>query len=250
MIAALVRANLLELMRSRVYLAGLGLLVVLALMSALLDQLATGEEGRVIVDVGLWVGSLSIDVLAVVLGLSSAAGLQSVEVMLLLTRPVSREQVLLGRFVAVVVVVVVAAFACGVVLSALGLWASSDAVARIPVATLLIAAEGVIAGALGFTAGVAMSPAAAAVAAAMLVVVGRLGDLLVELADLGKFGEMGGVVRVVARVIPQLWRFDPGAWLGGSAPLADVGVSLGYCVLILVGILGIAVAAYRRRELG
>lgn len=250
MIAALIRANLLELLRSRVYLAALGLLVILALMAAMLDQLATGEEGRAVVDVGLWVGSLSIDALALVLGLSSAAGLSSVEVMLLLTRPVSREQVLFGRFAAISVVVVAAALACGVVLGGLGLWVGSDAIGRLPVAIVLVAAEGVIVAALAFAVGVGMSRAAASVAAVTLLVVGRLGDILIELADAGKFGAMGGAVNVVARVLPQLWRFDPGPWITQSTQSATIGMNLLYAGFIVAGILGVAIVAYRRRQLG
>jgi ABC-type transport system involved in multi-copper enzyme maturation permease subunit len=245
MFVALVRANLLELIRSRIYLAALAMLVMLAVMAALLDQLATGEEGRAVVDVGLWVGALSIDALAVVLGLSSSAGLQSVEVMLLLTRAVSREAVMLARFVAVAVVVVVAAVACGVVLLGLGAWVGSESVARIPAAVVLVAIEGVVVAALGFTAGVAMSSSAAAVTAVALIVVGRLGVVLLELADAGKFGAFGGFVYVVARVVPQLWRFDSGPSAG-----SDLGMNVLYGVCVLAGILGIGVVAYRRRELG
>jgi hypothetical protein len=230
-VVAFIVASLKEMARTRVYVGVLATGCILIALSLVLTELAPYAEGRTLLDLGLALTSLVSVVLATVVPVSVIAReIRSRDVVSYLTRPVPRWSYIVGRFLAVILLVLLTNVLFGLLLGGL-LVVRGAGIAFVGfVGPLWQSLECCVLAALAVFFGVRSSPAVSAVFVSLLFVAGRLS---VEFRDAIPRLPEGGrpLARAVWRVLPDLGAYDltplaHGAEIGTGALAASAAVAL------------------------
>lgn len=237
--------------RSRIYLNLLvaGITLILAALS--LDRLSGGEGPRALTDLGLAFISLVVAVLAGTTTLLHVSReIEEQRIHLYLARPVSRGTLLIGRFLASSLLVIVANAVLGGALALLT-QALGGPGGRVFGAALFASFEGFIVAALALAFGVASSTTLSALLTLTLFVLGRTCGVLRTLLDAGKLeGPLEPLLEGAYRLLPHLYRFDATLFAQGrdDMSLSEWLSATGYGAAYIVAVLAIAVFRFERRD--
>ena len=111
----------LQLLRSRIYINLLAANVFMVLGAFVLDRLSAGEGARMLIDLGVAFGSLvTASMAATVAIVNLTAEIENKQIHLLLSRPISRFEIIAGKFLTVVFLVWVSNLIIGLVLWGMG----------------------------------------------------------------------------------------------------------------------------------
>jgi ABC-type transport system involved in multi-copper enzyme maturation permease subunit len=248
-ILALARWTTVEMLRERILYVVLLFAVVLVASSCVLTPLAPGAQRKVVADFGL----ASIDLLGVLVILLSGAALVRREIDrrsldVILCRPVSRLEYLLGKCLGLMATLVVLVAAMTLVL-ALTLAISGfgwhmvylKAIAATVLGLLVIASLAVLFST--FT-----SPTLAALFTLALFAAGNLTDTVVRLSGDATLHQL---VRASRVVVPALGLFNLRAAVvhGLPVPAAQLVAATAYALAYSLAVLYVASLVFRRREL-
>lgn len=251
-VATLGWVGFLRLLRSRVYLNLIAAGVFLVGAALLFDRLAAGEGGRVFVDVGLALTSVMVAVLAGVSGITLITGeIESKQIHLVLARPISRMEIVLGRFATLALLVVVSNLLLGLVMAGIHVLLDGEGASRLALAALFNSLEGCLVAALALFFGVGSSSTVSALFVTTLFILGRLTVPLLELIEAGKFsGGLAPLMRAVYAGLPHLGRFDLTSWArtGAGFDAGELFASAGYGVVYCAGLLALATWRLSRRD--
>jgi ABC-type transport system involved in multi-copper enzyme maturation permease subunit len=245
--SSLTRTSIIELARSRIYVAVLVAGIVIVVSSVLFERLAAGEGGRMIVDVG----GAFVTLLASALGVVTAIARLSREIETkrlyhFVFRPFSRGVVPLASFAASSSLVLFTSLLLGTLLSFLGWYGEWPAPERALLVTAVGALEGVVVCAIAVLFASTSSSAVAAVNSCLLFLVGRLAPSLEEIAQRTDVGGTRVLLKAALVVSPRLDRFDATGWV---EPVTAIGPALIYAALYAAGVLILAAVLFSRREL-
>lgn len=245
---AMVKADVIALLRSRTYAAFLAAGVVLLLASLLVAELSLGESETIVADLGLaFLSVLSVAVGATVVIVDVANELESRQALVLLSRPIPRGLYVLSKFSSSLLVVlaanVILGAALAVVIAVLG-----GTPLPVFIAVVYGTFEGAIIIAIAIAIGVGSSPALTASMVAVIFLVGRLDRNLTELIERGTFGGATTVVEGIARGLPHLSLYDLTPWVDGQ-PMPSVPLGLLYFALYTGAFLALAISRLASRDL-
>jgi ABC-type transport system involved in multi-copper enzyme maturation permease subunit len=225
-----------------------GLMVAMTLM---LTGLTIGQQQRIIHTVSFATLSLVGNMIAIFLG----AGLIAKEIerktlYTIVSRPLARFELVLGRYLGMAVVLAMNTFLGGVlVLGVLG-YAGWPAFANFALSLGLIFAEMLVVLAIAVLFSSFSTATLAATFTVSFFVLGRISPELVDLAAMARNEQLADLMRAVYTVLPNLARLNPMDLLLHGIPPADHVVSLflyaiGYAAMLLVG----ACWVFSRRDL-
>jgi ABC-type transport system involved in multi-copper enzyme maturation permease subunit len=251
-ILAVARSTFREAVRDRVLFLVLGFAAAALAMSKLLAPIALGEGPRITVDLGLAaLGLIGIAIVVLVGTQLVHKELERRTIHVVLSRPVSRTQYLVGKWAGLTATMGAAVLAMGIVLMALGASVRGpEIVGPIAQATLMIASANALLAALAVLFSSLSTP--------VLSIAYTLGLYATGFwtADLRAFaGQMPGLVGTLMRgasyVIPNLELFNLRAQVahGEGASLLHLALALGYAGAYVAATLALAVLAFERREL-
>jgi len=248
---SLARHTLIDALRERVYRV-LGLFLVLLLgITRLLDPLALGEGRRVTLDLGLTLISLFGFLLVLMLGTRVVQKeIERKTILMLLARPITRAEFLLGKFVGIVAVVGSGLAGMLLILVAV-LWISGYGVhLGLAVAGLYAFLELVIVAALGMLLTVFTSPLLSSFFLLGLYVGGHLSPSLLEMARLLPNALAARAVEGLFLLVPRLdlYSYTLEAVHGWVPSAGTVAWAVTYALLYAVAALLLALAVFRRRQ--
>ncbi len=253
-----------ESIRDRVPLTIVGFGVLLVAASYLIGQMTAGQDLKIIKDLGLAALNLLGLLIAVFIGIGLVAKeVERRSIYSLLSRPLTREQFILGKFVGLVMTlavnIVAMCFAFYLVLlyqqltvpaAQQQIWPAPAMDPRLLIAVVLIFGELMIVTAIALFFSTFAGPMTAVLLTLAMWIVGRFN------ADLRQFEEVmqAPVAVYVAKaayyVLPNLAPFDVKAEVVHGVPISGshVGLTLAYAVLYVAIVLLGAVAIFRRRD--
>jgi len=241
-----------ELMRSRIYISLLVAAICCALLALLLEIISAGHGGRMLLDIGLWFSSLISVSIAVTMGVYLIVhDISSRRIHMLITRPIFRSQIILGRFLTIFLLILANNLLMVTVLELL-LWAlDTPAGFRVLGAALFFTLEGSLIASFAILVGIGSSSAVSAGVTIFVFVLGRLSLLFGELIEAGKFGETTRPMELIFYFIPQLHRFNLSSWAALAEPWDwnSFVSSLAYGVIFTIGILCMAGFRFERKDL-
>lgn len=263
-IARVASAVFRESVRDRVPLSIVAFAVLLMAASYLISQLTAGQDLKIIKDLGL----AAISVLGLFIAIFIGIGLVSKEVerrsiFSLLSKPVSRDQVVLGKFLGLVttLAVNVAAMTAAfyVVLfymnvvatdSLRAAWPAPATDPRLLIAVLLIFAELLVVTALALFFSTFSSPLLSAFLTLCLWIAGHFSADLRNFENVIDSPPVVWLARVLYYVLPNLAPFDVKAEAVYGIPVSasHVGFTLVYALVYLSVLLLGAIAIFRRRD--
>lgn len=248
-ILTLARWTAVEMLRERILYVVLLFAAVLVGSSCVLTPLAPGAQRKVVADFGL----ASLDLLAVLVVLLSGCSLLRREIErrtldVILTRPVSRLEYLVGKCLglvatlAVLLVAMTAVLAAMLALSGFG-WKAAYLQAIFASALGLVVVASLAVFFSTFT-----SPTLAALFTLALFAAGHLSETVLRLAGTGA---AGGVVAAVRWCVPALGLFDLRGEVvhGVPVPEGQLAAAAAYALLYALTVLYLASLVFRRREL-
>lgn len=242
----------LQLVRSRIYLNLLVAGIALVTAALALDRLSGGEGARVLVDLGLAFSSLVVVALAATTAIVTVTReIETKHVHLFVARPISRSELVLGRFTTTALLVLSANLVLGVLLGVL-VGASGGEPFPALFAVLFSSFEGLIVAAIAVVFGVGSSSTMSAVFTTTLFVLGRLTLPLKELLDAGKLsGPIEPLMQGAYHVLPHFFSFDLTAWAHGEGTLdvATLAQSALYALVYTGALLALASFRFQRRDL-
>jgi Cu-processing system permease protein len=202
-------AGFLQLLRTRVYLNILVAGVFLVGAALAFDKLSAGVGGRVLFDVGTAFVALVVAALSSVIAITALVrDLETKQAQLLLSRPVSRAEFLLARFLTTALLVVVANLVLGLLLAGL-LVATAGDHAGLAVAVCLFASfEGFILAAIAIFFGTGSSSTMSAVFTTTIFLLGRLTGEMAIVIERGSLGAATPVLKTAYMLLPHLGAFD------------------------------------------
>jgi len=223
--------------------------ILMTLSGLLLGQLSIRQDEKIIKDLGL----ASMDFFGTLIAIFVGVGLVSKEIerrslFPLLAKPVTRDEFLAGKFAGLVftVTVNVAAMAAGMYLTLLATGRRLDPVLLEAVYAILLGLAVTIGLALLFS--VFASAALAAVCTVCLVVAGRFSDVVRNMQDMVP-GAPRWLVHGLYYALPPNLDLKDAVVYGDPVTAADLGWMTARAAAYLAVVLGVAVAAFRRREL-
>ncbi len=244
---ALSTASVRAIVRSKMYVGLLALGGALVMLALALAELAVGEMITSLIDLGLAFTSVAICVLTIVNICSNPASNSNPrQVIVIAARPISRSEIVLARYAAVIVL----AFASAVVLAAAMagiVMVLGGPVSRVFLAGVATALEAAVVGAIALALWARFSPTVAITLSFCMFALGRFDQLAQQLIDKGTFGPMTTPASWMARVLPHLSHFDLTAWVHGG-PMTPVGWAIAYALIYSAAMLLAAVSLYGRRE--
>lgn len=252
-IVALARLGVLQLLRSRVYLNLVVAGVALLGAALLIDRLSGGESARVFINVGLAFISLVVAVLVGVVGITLVTReIETKQIHGLIARPLSRSEIVFGRFFTLAALVVLSNLLLGTLLAVTQVLIGEEGALRALAAALFGSFEGFMVAGLALFFGVGSSSTVSALFVVTGFLLGRMSPALYELIAQDRFGsELTPVLEAVYIVLPHLDRFDLSLFARtGTAPGA--GALLGsvlYCGLYTTALLLLAGYRLEKREL-
>ena len=251
-ILAIARGTFREAVRDRVLFLVVGFGGLSLVMSRLLSPIAFGEGARVTVDLGLSaLGLIGIAIVVLVGTQLVHKELERRTIHVVLSRPVSRTEYLVGKWAGLAATMALAVLAMGAMLAVLGAFVRGPAiVGPIAQATLLIACANAVLAALAVLFSSLSTP--------VLSVAYTLGLYATGFwtADLRAFSEQmpgfaGPLMRAASYVIPNLELFNLRSQVahGEGTTVLHLALAIGYAGAYVAAALALAVAAFERREL-
>lgn len=242
----------LQLLRSRIYLNLLVSGLFLVAGALVLDRLSGGESARVLVDMGLGFISLVSAVLATLTAvLSLRREIETQEIHWLWARPISHAELILGRFLTSLALVVATQMILGSVLALLAFVYDGDPL-RVWLACIFASFEGAILSAIALFFGVASSSTLSTLFTTTLFILGRLSGILGSLLVAGRFDEpLERLMRIVYWILPHLPAYDLSAWTQGKADFTPIQALSGsvYGACYTAVLLSLAVQRMKSRDL-
>lgn len=245
------RAALREAVRSRLFISLLTLYAVLLLGGAIIDAGSTGDAGRVYHDLAQAALSVSGSMVAIFVGIHLlATDIERKTLHLVLARPVTRAELVLGKFLglaAVLLLNLAVATALYFVVGAGGA-GTTPTVARVG-SLLVLGLEFLVVGAVAMLfAALASTTTTAAVYSVLFFVLGRLGQSMSELAERFPESFYRDFASTMLHVLPDLTRFDLDPQLALPGPSALAWLAL-YAGLWCLALLALAAFVFSRRDL-
>jgi Cu-processing system permease protein len=250
-----------ETVRDRVPLMIVGFGVLLVAASYLISQMTAGQDVKIIKDLGLAALSLMGLAIAVFIGIGLVAKeVERKSIYSVLSKPVTREQFVLGKYFGLVMTLAVnlgamcaAYYAVLFVINMMAPRAPSGAPVvdpRLMIAVVLIFGELMIVTAVALFFSTFSSPFLSAMLTLGLWVAGHFN------ADLRHFEEVVdspiavGVARGLYYVLPNLAPFNVKAEVVHGVPVtaSHVGLTLAYAAVYIAALLLAAIAVFRRRD--
>ncbi len=247
-VASLTVSGLVELARSRVYIAVLVAGVVLVLSAAIFEELAAGEGGRMIANIGGAFVSLLVSVLGIITSITRLSReIETKRLYHVIFRPFPRGAVPIACFASSAILVILSSLVLGGLLGFLGWFGSWPHPERAFVIACVGSLEGIVVCAVATLFASVSSSAVASINATLFFILGRLAGELQTVAEREHLGAgLSAALRGVLTIVPRLDRFDASVW-------NDVGANLGpavaYAGVYSVGALLIAIGLFSRREL-
>ena len=241
-----------QLLRSRIYINLLAANVFMVIAAFVLDRLSSGEGARMLVDLGMAFGSIVTAAMAATVAIVTlTAEIENKQIHLLLSRPVSRFEIVMGKFCTVVLLVVISNFIIGLVLWGMGVGIFAKEPMRIFWALMFLSLEGFTIGAVAIMFGVGSSSTMSATFTALIFILGRLSLMLKWLIDSGKFADLSALLNLAYYLVPHLYLFDLTDWAqGGALPELSYlikGTLTGVCYI--AAMLFIATIRLEKRDL-
>jgi Cu-processing system permease protein len=251
-ILAVARSTFREAVRDRVLFLVLGFAAASLALSRLLAPIALGEAPRITVDLGLSaLGLIGIAIVVLVGTQLVHKELERRTIHVVLSRPVSRTQYLVGKWAGLTATMAAAVFAMGIVLMAIGASMRGPAiVGPLVQATLMIASANALLAALAVLFSSLSTP--------VLSIAYTMGIYATGYwtADLRAFatqmpGLVGTLMRGFSYVLPNLELFNLRSQVahGEGATMLHLALALGYAGAYVAAALALAVIAFERREL-
>jgi len=251
-VLAVARGTFREAVRDRVLFLVVGFGAVVLAMSRLLAPIALGEAPRIAVDLGL--SALGLIGVAIVVLIGTQLVHKEIErrtIHVVLSRPVSRAQYLVGKWAGLSLTMAVAVAVMAVMLIAIGAWMRGPAiVGPIAQAAFLIACANAILAALAVLFSSLSTPLLSVVYTMGLYATGFWTN------DLRNFarqmpGLVGDLVNGASYLLPNLDLFNLRAQVahGEGAGVLHLGLAIGYAAAYVTAVLALAVIAFERREL-
>jgi ABC-type transport system involved in multi-copper enzyme maturation permease subunit len=253
-----------ESVRDRVPLTIVGFGVLLVFATYLIGQMTAGQDLKIIKDLGLAALSILGLVIAVFIGIGLVAKeVEKRSIYSLLSKPVTREQLILGKYVGLVMTLAVNLAAMTVAYYVVllyqqltvpanqqSIWPAPATDPRLMVGILLIFVELTLVTAVALFFSTFAGPMTAVLLTLGLWVAGHFN------ADLRQFEEVvdSKVVAYIARfayyVLPNLAPFNVKAEVVHGVPVATshVGLTMAYAVVYITVLLVAAMAIFRRRD--
>lgn len=250
-VLSLARHTILDALREKAFMV-VGLFALLLLgASRLLSPLALGEGRRVTLDLGL--GGIAVLGLLLLILLGTRMVHREIDrktILLLLSKPIRREEFILGKFLGLVGVLSISV-AGMVLLLATILWASGHAVEpALAVAGYYAWLELVVLSAVAMLLTAFTSPVLSTLFLLGLYLAGHLAGSLLDLAAMLPAGGARQMFEAVFWVLPRLDLFSYTLEVVHGVPI-DAGQVLGatlYAVVYSVGALALGALAFRSRE--
>jgi ABC-type transport system involved in multi-copper enzyme maturation permease subunit len=247
-IRALALATIRDGIRSEIF-VNLGVFAFFALMSALvLEELALGVRGRVLLDVGLAAVSVVNAMVATFLVIRSMGGEENRQTLLMvLVRPVRRAEVIVGKALGVVLLVCANAFGAAVLLGgALEMVGGDMRPDHLFTAWLGLCCEALLVTAVTILFSTFAGSTVAAVLGLGTYVSGLWAFELRAFVQNGDTGALRFLAEAFYYVVPNLQRLDFHARNPSAAELLG---SLTYVLMYGVAVLAAACAVFERRDL-
>ena len=217
-IIALGWTGFLQLLRSRIYINLLAVNVLMIIAALVLDRLSAGEGARMLIDLGMTFGALVTVVMAATVTIVTlTTEIENKQIHLLLTRPIGRFEIILGKFVTVAILVFISNFIIGLVLWGMAIGIESRDPERIFWALNFVSMEGFTIAAVSIFFGVGSSSLMSATFTALIFIVGRLSGALKLLIDSGKFADFSDLFNFFYYLVPHLYLYDLTEWAHGAA---------------------------------
>ena len=209
-----------QLLRSRIYINLLAANIFMVIAAFVLDRLSSGEGARMLVDLGMAFGSIVTAAMAATVAIVNlTAEIENKQIHLLLSRPISRFEIIMGKFFTVVLLVVISNLVIGLVLWGMGVGILAKEPERIFWALMFLSLEGFTIGAVAIMFGVGSSSTMSATFTALIFILGRLSLMLKWLIDSGKFADLSALLNLAYYLVPHLYLFDLTDWAqGGELP--------------------------------
>ncbi|MFH1812274.1 MAG: ABC transporter permease subunit [Pseudomonadota bacterium] len=244
------RASFQEAVRSRLFLNLLAFYSVLLLGGAVVDAGSMGDAGRVFHDIAHAALSISGSMVAIFVGIQLlATDIERKTLHMVLARPVTRLEVIAGKYLGLVAVLLLNLLGSTVLylLVAAGGPFTAPTLARV-YSILFLFFEFMLAGAFALMFASLANTNSAAIYSVLLFVVGRLGRSMAELADRFPDSIYRGLSSGMMHALPDLTRFDLDAQLPMPPGSAMLGTGL-YALLWSGAFLLLAALAFGQRDL-
>jgi ABC-type transport system involved in multi-copper enzyme maturation permease subunit len=235
--------------------------LIMILSSILLGQLTLGNEAKAIVDIGLSSISVFGTLIAIFIGIGLVyKELEKRTAYFLLAKPVTRQKLILGKFLGLLFTLLVNIAIMTAGLLATLIWQSGvngAALLRILPAVFLIYLALALTTAIALLFSAFSTPALSAAFTFFLWVIGHFNRDLLEFAKLTKSAAVEVLCRGLYYLLPNFSNFT---WLdsrnviqtaayGQSLNAAAIGWVFVYCVLYCAALLGLATLIFSRRDL-
>jgi Cu-processing system permease protein len=251
-ILAVARGTFREAVRDRVLILVLGFGAVILALSRLLAPIALGEAPRITVDLGL--SALGLVGIAIVVLVGTQLVHKEIErrtIHVVLSRPVSRSEYLVGKWAGLAATMAVAVFGMAAMLAAVGAWVQGPSiVGPIVQAAFMIACANAILAALAVLFSSLSTPVLSVAYTLGLYATGYwTNDLRIFARQLP--GLSGEILNVVSFVLPNLDVFNLRSQVayGEGASVLHLALGIGYAGAYVAAALALAVVAFERREL-
>ncbi|WP_017716287.1 ABC transporter permease [Kamptonema formosum] len=241
-----------DVIRERVlYLTGFFAILLVA-AQALLREVSAGTEAKMLADVGI----AAIGVLGLIVTVFVGTGLINKEidkrtVLVLLSKPVSRSEFIIGKHIGLsAVLAVLIALMTGIYLGTLSFYKIPYPLGSILVAALYLFLELSLLTAVGILFGVFTSSLLATLLTFAVYVMGHLSRDLLQLGELSKNPTIKNLTQTIYLVIPDLARFDlkNEAVYGLLPDTVTLLVSAVYGLVYIALLLALANLIFWRRE--
>jgi ABC-type transport system involved in multi-copper enzyme maturation permease subunit len=251
-VLVIARGTFREAVRDRVLFLVVGFGAVVLALSRLLAPIALGEAPRITVDLGL--SALGLIGIAIVVLVGTQLVHKEIErrtIHVVLSRPVSRAQYLVGKWAGLSLTMGVAVAVMAVMLIALGVWMRGPAiVGPIAQAAFMIACANTLLAALAVLFSSLSTPILSVVYTMGIYATGYWTNDLREFSKQIP-GALGDLVGGASYLLPNLDLFNLRAQVahGEGTTVLHLVLAIGYAAAYATAALALAVVAFERREL-
>jgi Cu-processing system permease protein len=251
-ILAVARSTFREAVRDRVLFLVVGFGAITLAVSRLLAPIALGEAPRITVDLGL--SALGLIGIAIVVLVGTQLVHKEIErrtIHVVLSRPLSRTQYLVGKWAGLSLTMAVAVAVMTLLLVAIGAWMRGpQIIGPIAQAAFMIACANAVLAALAVLFSSLSTPILSIVYTMGLYATGYWTN---DLRNFAKQlpGLAGEAVSAASYVIPNLELFNLRSQVahGEGATVLHLALAIGYAAAYVTAVLALAVVAFERREL-
>ena len=225
--------------------------VGMVLLAMVVGQITFGYPDRVVRSIGLSGVSMAVDLMALLVGVSLVYDeIDKKTLFVVLTRPLSRASYMIGRFVGLVLAIVLALLGFSLIFVAVLEAVGGDLRAADVFALVGVIPEAAILGAFGLLLSAFSTPTLSAGVGIGFWIVAATTDDLVNLTVKSE-QPLRALVRGLYYVLPSFARFDfrSVAVYAGEVVAADFWLAMAYGGLYAAGLLGLASVVMSRREM-